>query len=222
MKAYTNHGKTVIVPDFRKQTIVDSKKQLKKSRLNFAIEDSTYTSALPPGTIIDQNPRPNSTVKKNRTVYFVVNSSTPPPVKMPNLVDNSYRQASLKLNNIGLKVGKKIYKPDIARDAVLQQLHNGKPIAPGARILKGQTIDLVLGDGFGNTTMKVPDLVGLTYNEAILALHDSGLRPGQVIKTETVKSLEQSMIFDQSPASGSGTLEMGQTVDLYLTDIPNE
>lgn len=219
MKSYTNHGQAITVPDLREQSLQDAKKALKKQRLKFVVEDSTFNPDLPAGFIIDQNPRPNTKVKQKRTVYLVKNSSSAPPVIMPNLIDNSLRQATLKLENLGLRVGEVTTRPDIAK-AVLEQRYKGEKIAPGDKVLKGEKVDLVLGDGFGNTTMQIPDLVGLSYNEARITLLDYGLSIGNVQKTETVSNIETAIIYEQSPSSTSGkTLEQGQTIDIYLTDI---
>lgn len=223
MKSYTHHGQSITVPDFREASMEQVKSLVQQKKLRYVIEDSTYNPDLPAGRIIDQNPRPNSKVKQNRTIYFVVNSSTPPPVKMPDLIDNTLRQAELKISNLGLKVGKKIYQPDLAKDVVLQQMYKGKPIEPNQEILKGESIDLILGDGFGNTSMNIPDLVGLNYQEAMITLHDYGLKVGKVEKTESVGDVNRAIIYDQSPSSIDGQkLEQGSVIDIYLTALPNE
>lgn len=222
MKFYTNHGQSIEVPDLRETNLQDVKKLLKKKKLKVAIEDSTYSAKLAPGSVVDQNPRPNSKVKKNRTIYLVINSSTPPPVKMPNLIDNSFRQAELKIQNLGLNVGRKIYKPDVARDVVLAQQYKGKAIRPNETILKGESIDLVLGDGFGNRIMAIPHLVGLSVVEAKITLGDSGLNVGKIIQNGTIGDLNSAIVVDQSPASGNGrTLTKGNSVDIYVSDPSN-
>jgi len=221
MKSYTQHGTQILVDDYREMTLSDAKQKIKKQKLQYSIQDSSYNAELAPGTIIDQNPKPNSAVKKKRTVYFVINSSSAPPVKMPNLIDNSLRQAELQLNNLGLKVGKVSYQPDIA-NAVLAQKYNGKVIKPGTEILKGQLVDLVIGDGFGNRTMIVPNLLGLEYAEALIAISDAGLRVGNLVKQGDITDLNSATIIEQVPTSSSGqTLRQGQSIDLYVIENPN-
>lgn len=219
MKTYTNHGQKIQVEDYRELSFEEATSLIKKNKLQYSIQDSTYNASLPPGTIIDQNPRPNSFVKKKRTVYLVVNSDSAPPVKMPDLIDNSLRQAELQLKNMGLKVGKVTYRPDIAK-AVLEQRYKGKKIKPGATILKGEAVDLVIGDGYGNTTMRIPNLVGLEYGEALITLNDAGLRVGNLHKQGNIADLNAALIIEQSPVSKPGmTLEQGQSIDLYVTGM---
>ena len=222
MKSYTNHGNQIVVEDYRELTIETARDMIKKQKLQYSIEDSTYNADLAPGTIIDQNPKPNSSVKKKRTVYFVINSDSAPPVKMPDLIDNSLRQAELQLKNIGLELGEVSYRPDIAK-AVLEQRYRGKKIEPGAVILKGEKVDIIMGDGFGNTTMNIPDLLGLEYGEALVTLNDAGLRVGSLVKEGNISNLNSAIVFEQSPASSPGaTLEQGQTIDLYVTGISTD
>ena len=43
--------------------------------------------------LIDQDPEPNDKVKENRTVYITITKTVAPKIKMPNLIDVSYKQA---------------------------------------------------------------------------------------------------------------------------------
>jgi eukaryotic-like serine/threonine-protein kinase len=58
----------------------------------------------------------------------------------------------------GLTVGKLIYVPDIAVNNVLRQQYTGKDVKPGELIIRGESIDLVLGEGLSKQTTAVPDL----------------------------------------------------------------
>ena len=116
---YTHHGESISVPDLRglKKDRLDS--FVKDKHLHYAIVDSIFELDKPPGTIVDQDPAPDSKVKEDRTIYLTVNASLPPKIKMPDLIDVSYRQAEAILQTFGLKVGTLFYKPDLAKNAVL-------------------------------------------------------------------------------------------------------
>jgi beta-lactam-binding protein with PASTA domain len=101
-------------------------------------------------------------------IYVTLNSSEPPQVKMPNLIDVSYRQAVSILLSFGLKEGQISYKPDLAKNIVLKQLYNGQPVLPETKVLKGSSIDLVLGDGLGSTEIDVPELATLLTKKPCL------------------------------------------------------
>ena len=111
--------------------------------------DSIYDSEKVPGTVLDQDPAPNSNVKENRMIYLTINATQPPDVKMPDLVDVSFRQAEAMLQSFGLITGEITYKADLAKNAVLEQRYRNKIIKPGTMLPKGSEIDLVLGDGLG-------------------------------------------------------------------------
>lgn len=214
---FTHHGESITVPDLRGLKMEKLESFLSDKHLRYKIVDSLYQVNSSPGTIIEQDPAPDSKVKEDRTIYLTVNSSKPPKVKMPNLVDVSYRQAEAILESFGLKVGQLIYKPDLARNAVLDQLYKGSSIHPGKEIYKGSVIDLVLGDGMGNTEVPVPDLNGLTRGEALFVLKGSSLTIGTVHVDPGVRDSTTATVYKQSPeASENATINQGEAVDIYL------
>jgi len=214
---YTLHGESISVPDLRGLKIDKAETFLRDKNLRFSVVDSIFNLDQQPGVILEQDPSPNSKVKENRTIYLSINASLPPMIKMPDLVDVSLRQAEAILQSNGLKTGNLVYKPDLAKNAVLAQLYHGSEIKPGSDISKGSVIDLVLGDGLGNTMLPVPNLVGSTKSEAMFVLKASSLTIGSVYFDEDVKNPETAKVYRQNPAfSDSSTIAQGQAVDIYL------
>jgi beta-lactam-binding protein with PASTA domain len=95
--------------------------------------------------VIKQSPEADAVVKAGRTVYLTVNRAIAPEVEMPSLIGFSIKSAQMMLQSLNLKLGDTSYKPDIARNAVLEQLYNGNIIKQGTKIPMGSTIDFVLG-----------------------------------------------------------------------------
>jgi beta-lactam-binding protein with PASTA domain len=164
-------------------------------------------------------------VKARRTIYLTVNRSQPPLIEMPNLVGLSFRNAELYLRQMGLKLGDTLRKPDIAKDAVLEQLYNGVAIRPGTKIFQGSTIGFVLGSGIGLDEIEVPMLIGLTFGEVQTMLSGMGLQSGALIIDTDVKDTAQAFIYKQSPSVREqlpdGTIQKnrirpGQSIDLWL------
>jgi beta-lactam-binding protein with PASTA domain len=136
---------------------------------------------------------------------------------MPKLVDKSLRQAQIELESYGLVVGQLTYVPDMAQNAVLKQLINGKEIKPGDLIAKGTTIDLILGDGLGNSQIEVPFLLNLTLSEAKFVLTGSSLNLGAVVFTGGVKDSSRVVVYKQIPAASDGKiLNMGESIDVFV------
>lgn len=219
LESYTNHGSTITVPDLRGLNISKVPGFLKDKALRFKIADSTiFDNQKPPGTVIEQDPPSQEKVKENRTIYLVITRTIAPKTKIPNLIDVSFRQAEAILQSYGIKTGKIIYKPDLCKNCVLNMEMKGKPVKAGDEISRGSIIDLVLGDGFGNTKVNVPDLAGLTYEEALFVLKASSLNAGAVILDKTVRDTSQAIVYKQSPsADRTSVISQGEPIDLFLT-----
>jgi eukaryotic-like serine/threonine-protein kinase len=217
LEKYTNFGETITVPDLKGMSMEQVERQLKSKNLEYAILDSLYDKDLKPSAVIDQNPKPNSKVKENRTIYLTINAFNPPEFKMPNLIDKSLRQAMMELESYGLKVGKLEYVPDMAQNAVLKQLINGIPVKPGDMVAKGIAIDLILGDGLGNTIVEIPLLLNLTISEAKFVLTGSSLNLGAVVYSGNVKDSARAVIYKQIPSPFKAkTIHMGESVDVFV------
>jgi beta-lactam-binding protein with PASTA domain len=98
--------------------------------------------------VVEQDPLPGAKVKVNRKIYIKINSSGFNMVRIPNLIQKTYRQAVPTLKSLGLEPGEITYKPDFA-EVVLEMHCNGKKLNPGDKIFKSSKIDLVIGDGSG-------------------------------------------------------------------------
>lgn len=219
---FTMHGEAVTVPDLKGQTIEEVAEIMEQRSLRFEVVDSVYDPKMKAGAVLDQEPKPESQVKLNRMLYLTINSASPPQVKMPDLKDISLRQAIAILESTGLKVGNLTYIPDIAQNAVLAQEYKGKKIEPGAMLVKGSAIDLVLGQQ-SNEMVQVPDIVNMKLEEALTALFAMSLNPGSIVKDETVKDSTQARVYRQSPAFFEGNLiNLGSPVDLFITQSPDK
>ncbi|OLY92572.1 PASTA domain, binds beta-lactams [Cnuella takakiae] len=218
----THHGEAKTVPAVVNKNIAEVQKTLESQGFEVVIQDSIYNEELQPGTVIKQVPAPDDVVKVNRTVYVTVNRSIPPEIEMPNLKGYSFRNAEMVLKNMGLKMGDTTYKPDFAKNSVLDQLFNGKTIPAGTKIRMGSTISLVIGSGVGNTDLTVPTLVGLTYDEANILLQAQGIVLGSVLANPDVQDSAAAFIYRQSPAPKTEAgfplrIRPGQMIDVWLS-----
>jgi eukaryotic-like serine/threonine-protein kinase len=214
---YTLHGETITVPELLGLNSEEVAKVLQERDLNFEIIDSLYDLHKPKGVVLDQEPKSNSLVKENRTIYLTLNAVLPPNVKMPNLIDLTYRQAVSMLETYGLKAGTIRYVPDIAINAVIEQELKGKVIASGSLIPKGSTIDLVLGQGEGDEIVPVPQLIGLTVSEATAKLKESFLNIGAILPDNSIKDTSMAKIYKQIPEGNGPGINIGKSVDLFTT-----
>lgn len=210
----TNHGETVTVPDVRGMSMNEMEDFLVKRGLRYEVNDSAFSNQHPPLTILKQFPKPGSKVKETRKIFLSVNRVNPPTVPMPNLIDGPLKNAQVVLISNELKLGEISFKPDLAFNAVLEQIYNGKEIKEGTRIPKGSTIDLVVGNGYGSTFQKLPDFRGYVFDEARFYIKGRELKVGNVHNAGD--SLEASgYIYKQSPAPDT-RIRIGRSVDLWV------
>ena len=220
LRIYTHHGQTISVPDFKGLKISRAQQIAKHENLQLQIIDSTFIDYMPKGSIVDQNPRPGTHVKKDRTIFITTNAFNRAKVSVPKVAGLSYRQGKATLEMHGLRVGKLVYRPDFAKNNILKQMFNGEEIAEGTLIDKGSSIDLVLGDGHGNNATPLPDLTGMTQYEAVNELNNAYLNVGNVTieNAATVSDSMNARVYKQEPAYyGPGARStLGGRVDIWL------
>jgi len=218
---YTHHGQARPVPDFFSLSPEEVAEKAKENKLGYQIIDSVYTNIVERGTVVEQNPKPGFMVKKNRTIFLTINARNPEMVLMPNLVGLTLRQANAILETSGLKLGKRIYVPDLAINNVLKQLYLGKEIQEGDSLEKSASIDLVLGKGLSDRKTIVPDLISMNFKRAESRILDASLNLGAVTYDETVLTGEdstQAMVWKQNPEfDEKKQIQLGSPVYLWLT-----
>ncbi len=149
----TNQDERIKVPDLAKLSLDRVELNLDELDLRYEILDSAnFNPEYPKYSVIDQVPQPGKFVKENRKIYITLNPSGYGNVMIPDLIRRTRRQVEPTLRSLGFEIGSVTYKPDIAKDAVLELRHKGKLVEPGDELMKTAKIDLVLGDGSGRYT----------------------------------------------------------------------
>jgi len=220
----TDHGKAATVPSLTGKSLEEVKRVLDSTGFEWEVQDSVYVDSISPLQIVKQFPDADEVVKANRTIFLIVRSVEPPLVEMPNLIGYSFRNAAVVLKTMDLKVGDTLFRPDFARNAVLEQRMNGQLITPGTKIKKGSSITLVLGDGIGDQPIPVPALVGLNYLEAKVLLDSAGLSFGAIVLESGVQDTASAWIYKQSPETldedkAVQTIRPGQLIDIWLQAV---
>jgi beta-lactam-binding protein with PASTA domain len=221
LNIYTFHGEALNLPSYYGLTMDEIEQQTNENNFHYILTDSIYDTSQIPGTVILQNPLPNSKVKRNRKVYLTIIAKSPEQIRMPNLVDLSKRQALVTLKAKGLKVNTLHYIPDFAKHAVLAQLYQGDTIAPDSLIQKGSKIDLILGNGYNPQRFRVPFLIGKTQSEAHQIIHGSSLNIGEQSYVDENKYGGIYRVYTQFPEFDSDSLlSYGDFVNLeYRSDF---
>jgi beta-lactam-binding protein with PASTA domain len=209
LKQYTRHGETAVVPKFIGLTLDQARQLETSSEFEFLVIDSIFDMTQKGGTILMQDPPPNSVVKPGRIIYISVVSTVPEKVKMPDLVDLSLRRAKSLLETYGLRLGNVSVIPDIAKNMVLKMSYAGSSIKPGTPIDKGSTIDLSIGSGAGSGSFQIPFLIGKTRAEAQIELQRLGLLVGDEVFTDGESP--DVRVYQQNPGYAYGHMISGSS-----------
>lgn len=215
---YTRHGSGIPVPKLTGMQINNALDILKQQGFGVSI-DSVYVLDQAPGTVVEQDPDVGTEVKQNRVIYLKIVKTQAPPVALPDIMDAPYISAVATISNYGLKVGDTTYRPDIARDHVLEVRFAGQAIQPGTKIPKGSKIDLVLGDGAGASEVDIPDLVDQDLDAAKFALKGSGLTLGTITYQGLITDSANLVIVAQMPMKTDSItkIPIGAKVNVIVT-----
>lgn len=145
---FTRHGEEIAVPSLKGKSLSEIEKELAKAGFRFQVNDSAYVKGEVPGKVINQNPIAGSKVKSNRKIYLTITSHNPTNVEMPDLINKSFKSASLLLSQVGLEIGDTTLVLD-EFPIVLKQSINGKQITPGMQVPKYSKVDMEVGNGMG-------------------------------------------------------------------------
>ena len=211
----TGNGETGKVPAVIGLDVAAAEKNLIAAGFDVELQDSIYVDTLARNAVLRQTPEADEVVKKGRTVYLTINRVVAPQVDMPNLVGFSIKSAETYLKVLGLRLGSIQMVPDQNKNVVIDQLVNGQPIAPGSKIPSGTLIYFLVGDGGASAGMTMPDLVGLTYEQAKSQLMILGLNLGLVSVNGSIGDSASAFVFDQSPGV------YGSQLDSLGMPIPN-
>ncbi|KQC01098.1 PASTA domain-containing protein [Pedobacter sp. Hv1] len=221
LRFYTKHGEGLNVPEVKGLALAQAVSKLEELGLRYEI-DSVYIMDKPPGIVTDQDPDANTFVKGNRTIYLTINTAQAPNVKFPDIENKSFREAQSILESYRLKVGDTTYKPDVAKDVVLEAYFGGQLIKNGEVLPTGSTINLVLGDGRGNEEVELPNLTGLTIDEAKFNLKGLMLTLGTVTYNGAITDTANAVIITQFPLTADTVtkVKIGTPVNITLSNKP--
>jgi beta-lactam-binding protein with PASTA domain len=141
---------------------------------------------------------------------------------MPALEGKSLNFALEILKRSHLKLGDTIYRSDFMRGSVLEQLYRGNKIKSGSKIPWGSYVDLVIGSGLNQDPILVPEMQGMTFEEAKILLEGNGILLGAVVADPDVVDSAAAFIWKQSPPRYDDQkepvyIQPGQLMDLWIS-----
>ncbi|NLO89414.1 MAG: Stk1 family PASTA domain-containing Ser/Thr kinase [Clostridia bacterium] len=193
-------GKEVQVPNVVGMNLDEAKKTLEDLGLTVEVKRENHPT-IPENTVIEQDIKPGVTVKLPQTIILTV-SSGPDLVTVPNLYNKSVDEARDILEKFGLNLAdvKEGYSDEVPEGFIYRQIPS-----PGERVSKGTEVMVYVS--LGPEGIRVPDLIGLTIEEAKAKLEQSGLSLNANIQWEESDRYERGVVIDQNPKPGTSVKE---------------
>jgi eukaryotic-like serine/threonine-protein kinase len=214
----TNHGETIKVPDLKGKTLEQIEDLLDDQNLRYQVNDSSYVAGAVPYSVLSQHPLAGSEVKASRKIYVTVTAKNPPMVPMPELKDKSLKAAEMELKSRDLVLAETKPVPSPYANLVIKQYVAGKEIEAGTHIPKGTKVTLDIGNGTMTDEIELPNLVGLSLDDARALLVEAGLQVG-LEKKEQVAGKDKDIVLKQKPEFKMGAkIHMGESVDLWYAE----
>jgi serine/threonine-protein kinase len=208
---------TVTVPSFVGQTLSDANAEVNRLKLSSAAVDHTISDRYPKGVVIMQRPNAGDQVRQGRQISFVISDGILARL-MPDLRYQSLREVQLDLSRTHLAMGKISYaKSDIIPDGhVIAQ----QPM-PLTSVQEGDTVTLTVSSG-GKASLRVPDFVGLTIDQARQLAANAGVKLGQVVWTPLGKNGPQHGLVARQQPPPDAKIASYDPVALQVSAGPNE
>lgn len=194
------------VPDVAGMSEQQARAAIEAAGLVFVKGDDVASDSVEQGKAVSSEPgaNTNAVLGTKIIVHFSAGSAM---VSIPDVSGKDQEAAKTALEDAGLKVGD-ITTEDSAtvdKDLVIRT----DPTA-GTSVQRGSTVSLVIASG----RTSVPDLSGMTQDQARAALEEAGLSVGDVTQ-EDADGAAPGTVLRSSPANGA-TVERGSEVSLVL------
>jgi len=204
----------ITVPDIVRLSEPSARDVLAKVNLDLEVTMTVNHPTVEKGLIISQEPKAEDIVKRNTKVKAVV-SEGPTMVNVPNVLNSSLLTAEVTLSNEGLFPGEitRAYHAQIPSGQVIHQ----EPVS-GKEVVQGTKVNLIVSKGPEPIWVRIPELKGLSLNQAKTILQNYNLNMG-VVQPETSTKYAKDIVMRQDPGAESEILQ-GSLVNLVVSAGP--
>lgn len=204
------------VPSVINDELGKAENRLDKAELLYMISGKTYSNLVPEDLILTQSISAGLVVINN-TVVDVSISGGAETKTVPNVVGLSSEEATKAFEELGIAVRiEKEYSSLIAENCVISQDKE-----PESELAVGELVTLIVSMGRdpaeqgGETMAKVPEFVGLKYQEALKKAQETGFVIS-VKKKEYSTKYEKNVVMAQGVEAGT-EIVTGNTIELVVS-----
>lgn len=203
----------VIVPSVKNMHLDEAKEMLQAKNLGWEIQLANHPD-IEKSYVISQEPGANRKVRENTKVTLTV-SQGPELATVPDVVKKELEAAEIDLSNAGFEVASsEDFSEEVPAGAVISQSPEGN-----AEAVKDSTVKLVVSKGKEPKLSSVPDLVGVSLEDARAKLQTANLKLSSEITQEESTEFLSGTVIRQEPAPNTQVQE-GDEVKVVLSKGP--
>lgn len=204
------------VPEIPTGMSVEDYRALAAERtLEVTTGESVFSSEAPAGTVAETTPPPGTPVNVGSSVTVAV-SKGPEPISVPDVRGLPEEDATARIEAAGLNVGEITEEFD-------DEVYGGNVVStdpPRASTLeRGETVDLVV-----SSARTVPDVTGMTQDEALDAMEAAGLSVSSVTRNSDVAAESSEQVIRTEPGAWTNLEPDSAEVEIFLPGnviVPN-
>ena len=206
-------GRRVAVPDIVGMSEDQAQLALEKQGLDWGTPTRAYSDTVPAGSVVSCQPKVGQKVGLGQAVTAVISRGVETKT-VPDVVGKTKDQASAVIKGAGLTLG------DVT-EQYSASVDSGKVISsdPKAGKVIEHTAKISIVVSKGKEPATIPDVTGLSEDEAKKALEDAGLKKGKVSKGYS-DSVAKGNVISSSPIAGASGYYKGDSVDLTVSKGP--
>ena len=203
--------RTFTMNDYSEASLRDAVLELKNECVKFSVVES-YSDTVEAGKIISTSPAVGEIFAADQTVTLNVSLGAQTVyVTVPNLFGLTEQRAEATLISSGLKVGSITYlSSDLPEGTVISQSASAYSVAE-----EGSAVSFSVSAGNRYNQKTVPDLFGLTVDEAKAKLAEYGLVCGKIY--DVGNGAPTGTVISQSPLPGTPINSGIVSVDIYVS-----
>nr|WP_303771317.1 Stk1 family PASTA domain-containing Ser/Thr kinase [Actinomyces oris] len=208
-------GRRVPVPNIVGMSEDQAQLALEKQGLSWGTPERAYSDTVPAGSIVSCQPKAGQKVGLGQTVTATVSRGVETKT-VPDVVGKTKDQATAAITAAGLTLGD--VTEEYSASVELGKVVSCDPKA-GKVIKHTEKVSIVVSKGKEPAT--VPDVTGLSEDDAKKALENAGLKKGKVNKGYS-DSVAKGNVISSSPVAGASGYYKGDSVDLTVSKGPEK
>ncbi|MGK3199934.1 Stk1 family PASTA domain-containing Ser/Thr kinase [Amycolatopsis sp. MEPSY49] len=204
----------VAVPDLKGLSKDDAEAKLKEAglTLNQSVQEVDVTDDDQVGKVVSQTPQAGNQVQQATSVSISIGKGKAQK-QVPNFTGKSFSEAQSALTGLGFTVKRVDQQSDQPKDQVLQQTPNGGSVPVGS------TITLTVSTGQPDNKIEMPQLVGMTAEDAKAKLQSMGWTGDLREQSDRTSNKPEGTVTKQSVSPGT-QIDKDQNITISVSEGP--